>query len=177
MSVKSNSGSGQKFLGRNRAPRVQIEYDVELYGAEHRVQLPFVMGVLADLAGHNTESQPELGERKFMEIDVDNFDDRMKSIAPKLNMQVPNSLKGDGVDVDEEHRLYATDYDALTSGLEPAGIEALRGGRLTPCLRSSRTNRCEIRVNRAPHGAARSRPLVAPGATRATEPPGWSSGR
>ena len=51
MSVKSNSGSGQKFLGRNRAPRVQIEYDVELYGAEHRVQLPFVMGVLADLAG------------------------------------------------------------------------------------------------------------------------------
>ncbi|HRK84776.1 type VI secretion system contractile sheath small subunit [Alcaligenes sp. CHO6] len=97
MSVKSNSGSGQKFLGRNRAPRVQIEYDVELYGAEHRVQLPFVMGVLADLAGHNTESLPDLGERKFMEIDVDNFDDRMKSIAPKLNMQVPNSLTGDGV--------------------------------------------------------------------------------
>lgn len=96
MSFKDKSHSGQKFLARNRAPRVQIEYDVELYGAEHKVQLPFVMGVMADLAGHNQAAQADLGERKFMEIDIDNFDDRMKAIAPQLNVQVPNSLRGEG---------------------------------------------------------------------------------
>ena len=89
-------GSGQKFIARNRAPRVQIEYDVEIYGAERRIQLPFVMGVLADLAGKSDTPQPEIGERKFLDIDVDNFDERMKSIRPRAAFQVANTLTGEG---------------------------------------------------------------------------------
>ena len=90
------AGSSQKFIARNRAPRVQIEYDVELYGAEKKVQLPFVMGVMSDLSGKSTEPQPALEDRKFMEIDVDNFDDRMKSMAPRAAFSVPNTLTGEG---------------------------------------------------------------------------------
>ncbi|ARP87819.1 type VI secretion system contractile sheath small subunit [Bordetella genomosp. 9] len=89
-------GSGQKFIARNRAPRVQIEYDVEIYGAERKVQLPFVMGVLADLAGRSDTPQPDMAERKFLNIDIDNFDERMKSIRPRVAYHVPNTLTGDG---------------------------------------------------------------------------------
>lgn len=88
--------SGQKFVSRNRAPRVQIEYDVELYGAEKKVQLPFVMGVMADLSGKPAEPLPAVADRKFMEIDVDNFDARMKSMQPRVAFQVPNTLTGEG---------------------------------------------------------------------------------
>ena len=88
--------SSQKFIARNRAPRVQIEYDVELYGAEKKVQLPFVMGVLSDLSGKPTEPLPPVAERKFLEIDVDNFDSRMKSMKPRVAFQVPNTLTGEG---------------------------------------------------------------------------------
>ena len=88
--------SSQKFIARNRAPRVQIEYDVELYGAQKKVQLPFVMGVMSDLSGKPAEALPTVADRKFMEIDVDNFDDRMKSIKPRVAFQVPNTLTGDG---------------------------------------------------------------------------------
>jgi type VI secretion system protein ImpB len=88
--------SSQKFIARNRAPRVQIEYDVELYGAEKTVQLPFVMGVLSDLSGKPSEPLPPVGERKFMEIDVDNFDARMKSMKPRVAFQIPNTLTGEG---------------------------------------------------------------------------------
>lgn len=88
--------SSQKFIARNRAPRVQIEYDVELYGAEKKVQLPFVMGVMSDLAGKSEVEQPAIADRKFLEIDVDNFDDRMKSMAPRAAFTVPNTLTGDG---------------------------------------------------------------------------------
>ncbi len=90
------SGSSQKFIARNRAPRVQIEYDVELYGAEKKVQLPFVMGVMSDLAGKSEVEQPGVADRKFLEIDVDNFDDRMKSMAPRVAFTVPNTLTGEG---------------------------------------------------------------------------------
>ena len=89
-------GSSQKFIARNRAPRVQIEYDVELYGAEKKVQLPFVMGVMADLAGKPTEPQPAVADRKFLEFDVDNFDNRMKAMKPRVAFQVPNALTGEG---------------------------------------------------------------------------------
>ncbi|WP_454688472.1 type VI secretion system contractile sheath small subunit [Achromobacter aloeverae] len=89
-------GSGQKFIARNRAPRVQIEYDVEIYGAERKVQLPFVMGVMADLAGKTAAPQPDVAERKFLDIDIDNFDERMKSLQPRVAFQVPNTLTGDG---------------------------------------------------------------------------------
>jgi type VI secretion system protein ImpB len=88
--------SSQKFIARNRAPRVQIEYDVELYGAEKKVQLPFVMGVLSDLSGKPTEPLAPVADRKFLEFDVDNFDARMKSMKPRVAFQVPNSLTGEG---------------------------------------------------------------------------------
>ncbi len=88
--------SSQKFIARNRAPRVQIEYDVELYGAEKKVQLPFVMGVLADLSGKPTEPLAPVADRKFLEVDVDNFDSRMKAMKPRVAFQVPNTLTGEG---------------------------------------------------------------------------------
>ena len=88
--------SSQKFIARNRAPRVQIEYDVEVYGAEKKVQLPFVMGVLADLSGKPAEALPPVADRKFLEIDVDNFDSRMKGIKPRVAFAVPNTLTGEG---------------------------------------------------------------------------------
>jgi len=89
-------GSSQKFIARNRAPRVQIEYDVELYGAQKKVQLPFVMGVMSDLSGKPEEPLPPVSDRKFLEVDVDNFDARMKSMKPRVAFQVENTLTGEG---------------------------------------------------------------------------------
>jgi type VI secretion system protein ImpB len=89
-------GSSQKFIARNRAPRVQIEYDVELYGAEKKVQLPFVMGVMSDLSGKPAEALPSVADRKFLEIDTDNFDSRLKSMKPRVAFAVPNTLTGEG---------------------------------------------------------------------------------
>jgi len=88
--------SSQKFIARNRAPRVQIEYDVELYGAEKKIQLPFVMGVLSDLSGKPSDPLPPVADRKFLSIDVDNFDARMKSMKPRAAFKVPNTLTGEG---------------------------------------------------------------------------------
>ncbi|MGS0743820.1 type VI secretion system contractile sheath small subunit [Glaciimonas sp. GG7] len=88
--------SSQKFIARNRAPRVQIEYDVEVYGAEKKVQLPFVMGVMADLSGQPADPLMPVFDRKFLEIDVDNFDERLKSMKPRVAVQVPNTLTGEG---------------------------------------------------------------------------------
>jgi len=88
--------SSQKFIARNRAPRVQIEYDVEVYDAQKKVQIPFVMGVLADLSGDAKEPLPGVDDRKFVNIDVDNFDERMKSMKPRVAISVPNTLTGEG---------------------------------------------------------------------------------
>ncbi|WP_322029011.1 type VI secretion system contractile sheath small subunit [Paraburkholderia sp. J76] len=88
--------SSQKFIARNRAPRVQIEYDVEVYGSEKKVSLPFVMGVLSDLSGQPHEALPPVAERKFLEIDIDNFDERLRSMKPRVAMQVDNTLTGEG---------------------------------------------------------------------------------
>jgi type VI secretion system protein ImpB len=88
--------SSQKFIARNRAPRVQIEYDVELYGSEKKIQLPFVMGVMADLSGKPAEPLAPVAERKSLEIDVDNFDERLKAMKPRVAFQVPNTLTGEG---------------------------------------------------------------------------------
>ena len=88
--------SGQKFVARNRAPRVQIEYDVEIYGSEKKIQLPFVMGVMADLLGKPLEAPTALADRRFLEIDIDNFDERMKSLKPRAAFQVENTLNADG---------------------------------------------------------------------------------
>lgn len=88
--------SSQKFIARNRAPRVQIEYDVETYGSEKKVQLPFVVGVMSDLSGKPVEPLPPVADRKMLEIDVDNFDTRMKAMKPRVAFMVPNTLTGEG---------------------------------------------------------------------------------
>lgn len=94
--ARNPNASGQRTIARNNAPRVQIEYDVELYGSESKVELPFVMGVMSDLVGKSHEPLPDLSERKFMEVDVDNFDDRMKSLRPRVTFQVENTLTQEG---------------------------------------------------------------------------------
>ncbi len=92
------SESSQKFIARNRAPRVQIEYDVETFGAQKKVNIPFIVGVMADLAGKSEteEAKKSVADRKFLEIDVDNFDQRMKALKPKLTFQADNALTGEG---------------------------------------------------------------------------------
>lgn len=88
--------SSQKFIARNKAPRVQIEYDVELYGAEKKINLPFVMGVMADLSGKPAEELPPVSDRDLVEIDSENFNSRLKSMKPRVAFQVPNTLSGEG---------------------------------------------------------------------------------
>ena len=94
--ISAKGKSGQKFIASNRAPRVQIEYDVEIYGSDKKIQLPFVMGVMADLSGRPAESLPDVADRKFLEVDVDNFDSRMKAIKPRVAFQLPNTLTHEG---------------------------------------------------------------------------------
>ena len=88
--------SSQKFIARNRAPRVQIEYDLEVYGAEKKVSLPFVMAIMGDLSGKNANELAPMADRKLLQIDVDNFDERMKAQKPRVAFQVPNTLTGEG---------------------------------------------------------------------------------
>ena len=88
--------SSQKFITRNRAPRVQIEYDVELYGAQKKVELPFVVGVMADLSGKPADPLAPVQDRKFLDIDAENFDSRLKAMKPRVAFQVPNTLTGQG---------------------------------------------------------------------------------
>jgi type VI secretion system protein ImpB len=88
--------SSQKFIGRNRAPRVQIEYDLETYGSEKQVQLPFVMGVMSDLSGASAGDLAPVADRKVVEVDVDNFDSTLKSMKPTVKFSVPNTLTGEG---------------------------------------------------------------------------------
>lgn len=88
--------SSQKFIARNRAPRVQIEYDVELYGAQKKVELPFIVGVMADLSGKPVDPLAPVQERKFLDIDAENFDSRLKAMKPRVAFQVPNTLTGEG---------------------------------------------------------------------------------
>lgn len=90
------SKSSQKFIGRNRAPRVQIEYDLEVYGAEKKINLPFVMGIMSDLSGKPSDPLEPVANRDFLEIDVDNFDARMKSMKPRVAFRVPNTLTEEG---------------------------------------------------------------------------------
>jgi type VI secretion system protein ImpB len=83
-------------LNRVRKPRVHITYDVETEGAAIERELPFIVGVMGDFAGDPTEPLKPLAERKFTQIDRDNFNDVMARIAPGLNMKVENTLAGDG---------------------------------------------------------------------------------
>ena len=88
--------SGQKFIKQNRAPRVHIEYEVETYGSRQKVELPFVMGVLSDLSGKSLVEKKDVKSRDFVEFDMDNFDQRMEAIAPRVATAVENTLTGDG---------------------------------------------------------------------------------
>lgn len=115
--------SSQKFIQRNRAPRVQIEYDVEVYGAEKKVQLPFVMGVMSDLSGKPAEPLPPVADRKLLEIDVDNFDERLKSMKPRVAYQVANTLTGQGnlsVDITFENM---DDFSPAAIAKKVAGLD------------------------------------------------------
>ena len=121
--------SSQKFIARNRAPRVQIEYDVEVYGAEKKMQIPFVMGVLADLAGKPEEPLPSVDDRKMLEIDVDNFDSRMKALKPRAAFSVPNTLTGEGelkVDITFEN---LDDFSPAAVARKVAGLDKLLDAR------------------------------------------------
>lgn len=84
--------SVQKRLQKVRPPRVQLTYDVELGDAIEKKELPFVVGVVADLAGQSSLEQPKLKDRKFVNIDRDNIDDVMKGLQPRAAFQVPNKL-------------------------------------------------------------------------------------
>ncbi|HEY4082025.1 MAG TPA: type VI secretion system contractile sheath small subunit [Burkholderiaceae bacterium] len=90
----------QKFIGGSRAPRVQIEYDVEVYGSQKKVELPFVVGVMADLSGDNGEARPAIEDRKFSSFDTESFDEKLAQINPMLNLEVENTLTGDGTIID-----------------------------------------------------------------------------
>ncbi|SNS92341.1 MULTISPECIES: type VI secretion system contractile sheath small subunit [unclassified Azospirillum] len=90
------TASSQKFIAQNRAPRVHISYDVHTDGAEKKVQLPFVMGVMADLSGTPAEPLDNVADRSFVEIDVDNFDKVMAGAKPRVALRVPNTLTGTG---------------------------------------------------------------------------------
>ena len=88
--------STQHKLDRVRAPRVQLTYDVEVGDAIEKKELPFVAGVLGDFTGHPAEPPGKLKDRKVINIDKDNFNDVLKGMKPRLQLQVPNALKGDG---------------------------------------------------------------------------------
>ncbi|MBM4442975.1 MAG: type VI secretion system contractile sheath small subunit [Candidatus Rokubacteria bacterium] len=94
--------STQHKLDRVRPPRVQITYDVETGGAIQMKELPFIAGILADLSGKPAEALPKLKDRKFVEIDRDNFNDVLASSAPRLAFQVDNKLANDDTKLNVE---------------------------------------------------------------------------
>jgi type VI secretion system protein ImpB len=93
---KTMSNSTQHKLDVVRRPRVQITYDVEIGNAIEMKELPFVMGIIADLSGHSVDDRLPLKNRKFVEIDNDNFGEIMTSIRPKLHLSVADKIANDG---------------------------------------------------------------------------------
>jgi type VI secretion system protein ImpB len=121
--------SSQKFIQRNRAPRVQIEYDTEIYGAEKAVQLPFVMGVLADLSGKPAEPLAPVAERMVLEIDAEIFNDRLKSMKPRVAFPVPNTITGEGnISVDMTFESM-DDFSPAAIAKKVAGLDKLLEAR------------------------------------------------
>jgi type VI secretion system protein ImpB len=99
----------QKEVGRTRPPRVHITYDVEIGDAIEKRELPFVVGVLADLSGMPEKALPPMAKRKFVEIDRDNFNDVMKKIGPRLALKVDNRLDEDDTKLQFELRFQSMD--------------------------------------------------------------------
>jgi type VI secretion system protein ImpB len=90
-----SSDSGQKFIKRNRPPRVQISYE-DPYDAQKKVELPFVMGVMSDLSGNASQvDKPSVADRKFSDVDMDNIEAYMKSVAPAAQFRVDDKLSGE----------------------------------------------------------------------------------
>lgn len=99
----------QHKLDRVRAPRVQITYDVEIGDSIEMKEIPFVVGVLADLSGKPDDPLPKLKDRKFIEIDRDNFDKVLEGMKPRLSFQVDNKLTGDDTKMGVELRFKSMD--------------------------------------------------------------------
>ncbi len=107
---------------RVRPPRVNITYEVELGGAQVMKELPFVAGVISDLSGQPKEPLGKLKDRKFVEIDRDNFDDVLKSMKPRVAIRVDNTLKGDGSELSVElnfEKLSDFEPEAIVRQVEP----------------------------------------------------------
>lgn len=94
----------QKKVGRVRPPRVHITYDVQVGDAIEKRDLPFVVGVLADLSGNPDQPLPPIAKRKFVQVDRDNINDVMKKIGPRLAFKVPNRLSEDDTKLNVELR-------------------------------------------------------------------------
>lgn len=90
--------STQHKLSRVRPPRVQITYDVEIGDAIEKKELPYIVGIMSDLSGKPAEALPPVKDRKFVEIDRDNFQDVLSSINPRVAFRVPNKLQPDSND-------------------------------------------------------------------------------
>src|SRR5947209_1903360 len=116
--------STQHKLDRVRPPRVQITYDVEIGDAFVKKELPFVVGIMADLAGQPSEPLPLLRERKFVEIDRDNFNDVLKAIGPRLAIRVPNKLANDDSSLNVELKFQSIDDFGPLNVLKQ--VEAMR---------------------------------------------------
>jgi type VI secretion system protein ImpB len=116
--------SVQKRLERVRPPRVQLSYDVEIGDAIENKELPFVMGVMGDFSGQQDPNNPlpKLKERKFVNVDLDNFDDVMKGMAPKASYRVKNALSEDGGEFAVNLEFKSLDDfspEAVVQGVEP----------------------------------------------------------
>jgi len=128
--MAKGDNSGQKWIGRNRAPRVQIEYETETNGAVRKVDLPFVMGVMSDLSGKSKKEAGPVRDRDYMEIDVDNFDDRLAAIEPRAVFQVDNVLSEDGgkIPVDLTFKSME-DFDPVEVAKNVDGVKDLLAAR------------------------------------------------
>lgn len=129
--------STQHKLDRVRPPRVQITYDVEVGNAIQKKELPMVVGILADLSGQPVTALPKLKDRKFVEIDRDNFNDVLASIAPRLALRVPNKLGKPGTSLNAElHFKHIEDFTPLNvlGQIEPLRKLFEARGRLSDLL-------------------------------------------
>jgi type VI secretion system protein ImpB len=121
-------------LNRVRKPRVHITYDVETGGAAIERELPFIVGVMGDFAGDPTEPLKPLAERKFTQIDRDNFNDVMARVAPGLNLKVENTLAGDGSEMGVNLKFRSMD------DFEPARV-----AEQVPALKAMMETRAKLR--------------------------------
>jgi type VI secretion system protein ImpB len=123
--------STQHWFERNRPPRVQITYDVETGNAIEKKELPLVVGILADLSGNPEQPLPKMTERRFVDIDRDNFNEVMKSIGPRATLQVDNTLARDGSKINLALKFeHIDDFDPVKIVQQIAPLKQLYDARL-----------------------------------------------